>query len=54
MKKKKRGRILKIILTLAAAALIICAAFVIAVNVYMTASYKKYIETAPENKKFRC
>ena len=54
MKKKKRGRILKIILTLAAAALMICAAFVIAVNVFMTASYKKYIDTAPENKKFDC
>ncbi len=54
MKKKERGRARKIIIIVIVSLLLVCAAFSVGVNVYMTSSYKKLTDTAPDGEKFDC
>ena len=54
MKKQERGRARKRIIIVIVSLLLVCAAFSVGVNVYMTSSYKKLTDTAPDGEKFDC
>ena len=53
MKNKKR-KPLKITAVTVTAILLVCVLFSVGVNLYMTASYKKLIDTAPKESRFDC